>query len=115
MMPTPTIASADMLPISSRPKAWVVVGASKFPTQILSASFHGGILETEATLAVGAWVPLEVSNGVEQIALHVHILEVSGTKMAFRLYGTDGTARNLWEALVRDLRRTRKHLRPTPC
>ncbi len=103
-MPTSTSVPIEILPLEAQPEAWIVVGAGLFPARVLAATFQGGILETEANVKVGAWMPLKVSNGTELITLHVHILEESKGKMVFRLYGTDGLARSLWDAFVRELR-----------
>ena len=103
-MPTSTTRPTEILPLEAQPEAWVVVGVGLFPARILAATFQGGILETDANVEVGTWIPLKVSNGTELMTLHVHILEESLGKMSFRLYGTDGLARSLWDAFVRELR-----------
>ena len=102
-----TTRPTEILPREAQPEAWVVVGVGLLPARILAATFQGGILETEAEVEVGTWIPLKVSNGTELMTLHVHILEESQGKLSFRLYGTDGLARGLWDAFVRELRDTR--------
>ncbi len=104
MMPTSTPQPSVLLPPEAQPEAWIVVGAGMFPARILAATFQGGILQTQATLEAGTWLPLKASIGGELVTVHVHILEATEGRAVFRLYGTDGLARSLWDAFVRDLR-----------
>tara|TARA_R110002096_G_scaffold143328_3_gene299190 strand:+ start:53203 stop:53535 length:333 start_codon:yes stop_codon:yes gene_type:complete len=104
MMPNSTIVSTEILPLEAQPEAWVAVGAGLSPARILAANFQGGILETEANVDVGAFIPLNVSNGTELISVHIHIVEETTGRMVFRLYGTNGLSRSLWDAFVRELR-----------
>ena len=87
-----------------QPDAWLVVGVGLFPAKILACTFEGGILETAAVINAGAWTALKVSNGIETFTVNVHVLEVADGHIAFRLYGTDGVSRSLWDSLVRDRR-----------
>ncbi len=104
MMPTSTTQPSVLLPPEAQPEAWVVVGAGMFPARILAATFQGGILQTQATVEVGQWLPLKATIGGELVMVHIHVLEIAEGRMVFRLYGTDGLARSLWDAFVRDLR-----------
>ena len=106
MMPTSTIVSAEILPRKAQPEAWVAAGVGLSPARVLAANFQGGILETEANVEIGAFIPLKVSNGTELISVHIQILEETNGRLVFRLYDTDGLARSLWDAFVRELRDT---------
>jgi len=105
-MMTAATTTPKPLPISVLPRASVVVGGRVFPVQIRAAAFQGGILETEANITKGSWIPLKLLSETPT-TLNIHILEAEEGKMIFRLYGTHGLAREVWEQLVHDLRESR--------
>jgi hypothetical protein len=89
--------------VPALPQVSLVVGGRMVPAQIRAAAFQGGILETQAKIAKGSWIPLNLLTETPAI-VHIHVLEVSEGKLIFRLYGTDGHARTIWERLVQDLK-----------
>ncbi len=90
-------------PMGVLPQASVVIGGRLVPAQIRAAAFQGGILETDANVTKGSFVPLRLLSETPT-TVNIHVLEASDGKMIFRLYGTDGAARKAWEKIVTDLR-----------
>ena len=85
-------------------QAWVVVGPCLFDACISSLTFDGGILKTGADVTPGSWVPLKLANGDERFTVHIQIFAGANGRHPFRLYGTTGVPRSLWDALVRERR-----------
>ena len=104
-MMTATQSIRKFLPMTILPQASVVIGGRLFPAEIRSAAFHGGVLETQAKVEEGSLVPLKLS-GETPTTVHIHVLEVSEGKMVFRLYGTQGRARLVWDEMVNEVRRS---------
>ncbi len=91
-------------PCQEQPNAWIVVGPTKFPACIRRATFNGGIIETGADIEAGQLLPLSITNGEDSFTVHVHLLAGKHGIQPFKLYGTNGTPRSLWDALVRKRR-----------
>ncbi len=90
---------------NQQPNAWIVVGPAKFPACISRATFNGGIIETGADIKPGQLLPLSISNGGDDsFTVHVHLLAGEQGIQPFKLYGTNGTPRSLWDAFVRERR-----------